>query len=138
MRAIGGIVSLLIVGVIIYFIYAARFSGEKGLVSPKRQIDTTAVRMDLLSLAQAEQRYAAVNGGCATLEQLQEKEPGLFKGSVHFGYTYEITIEDAQSFLITARPASQERAKWPTFSIDESMQVQEEAAEETSDTESSE
>jgi hypothetical protein len=123
MRAISGMLGLVIAVVIGYFIYTARFSGKEGSPPPKQQIDVTGVRMDLLSLSQAERRYAALHGSYATLEQLQQVESVPFKGTDNRGYSYEIYIEDAQRFRITARPADPARADWPTLSIDETGQL---------------
>jgi len=123
MKAILGMLGLVIVVAIGYFIYTARFSGEKGTSPPKQEIDLTAIRMDLLSLAQAERRYAATNGSYATLEQLRREGSVSFDGTGRRGYGYEIDIEDAQHFRITARPADPEKVDWPTLSIDETAQI---------------
>jgi hypothetical protein len=123
MRAISGLLGLVIAVAIGYFVYTSRFSGKEGSPPPKQQIDVTGVRMDLLSLAQAEKRYAALHGSYATLEQLQQAESVQFRGSDNRGYRYEIIIEDAQRFRITASPADPARADWPTLSVDETGQL---------------
>jgi hypothetical protein len=123
MRAISGLLGLVIAVAIGYFVYTARFSGKEGSPPPKQQIDVTGIRMDLLSLAQAEKRYAALHGSYAPLKQLQQAESVPFQGSDNRGYSYEILIEDAQRFLITARPVDPARADWPTLSIDETGQL---------------
>ncbi len=123
MKAILGMLGLVIVIAIVYFIYTARFSGGNGSSPPKQEIDLTAIRMDLLSLAQAEKRYAAVNGSYATLEQLRQEGSVLFEGAGRRGYVYEIDIEGAQHFRIIAKPADAGKTDWPTLSIDETVQI---------------
>jgi hypothetical protein len=123
MRTISGLLGLVIAAVIVYFIYTSRFGGKQGDSPPKQQIDITGVRMDLFSLAQAEKRYAAIHGSYAALDQLQKEESGLFKGNDHRGYTFEVDVEDAQRFRITAKPADPDRMDWPTLSVDETGQI---------------
>ena len=123
MRAISGLLGLVIAAAIVYFIYTARFSGEQGNLPPKEQIDVTGVRMDLISLAQAEKRHAALNGSYATLEQLQQEESVSFKSAENRGYRFEVEIEGGQKFRITARPVAPGISDWPTLSIDETGQI---------------
>src|SRR5512138_2117922 len=115
MRSILGLLGLVIAGAIVYFMYSSQYGGEKGSAPPKQQIDVTGVRMDLMGLQQAEKRYAALHGAYATLEELQREEPSLFKGTENRGYAYQISIEDAQSFRITATPVDPEKRHWPAL-----------------------
>ena len=123
MRAIFGMLGLVIAVAIVYWIYSAQYGGEHGNLPPKQQIDVTGVRMDLMALSQAERRYAALHGSYATLEELQQEESVPFKGTENRGYTYEINFEDVQSFRITATPVDPERIHWPTLSIDQMGQL---------------
>jgi Tfp pilus assembly protein PilE len=122
MRAISGILGLVLVLGIVYFVYTTQFSKDAGSLPPKQQIDLTAVRSDLLSLAQAERRYFATNGNYATLEQLQQTGTIQFPVTGRRGYAYSMETGDAQKFRITAKPSDPARAEWPTLSIDETMQ----------------
>lgn len=123
MRSIFGLLGLVIAVAIVYWIYSAQYGGEQGNLPPTQQIDVTGVRMDLMALSQAERRYAALRGSYATLEELQQEESVPFKGTGNRGYTYEINLEDAQSFRITATPVDPERTHWPTLSIDQTGQL---------------
>jgi hypothetical protein len=125
MRAILGMLGLFMAVGIGYLIYSAGFGGGKGGTPPKQQIDVVGVRMELLSLAQAEKRHAASSGSFATLEKLQNEGSVLFKGSEYHGYTYEINVADDQHFQITARPSGSENENWPAFTIDETAQITE-------------
>ena len=122
MKAISGILGLVLALAIVYFVYTMQFSKEGGNPPPKQQIDLTAVRSDLLSLAQAERRYFAINGTYATLEQLQQTGTIHFQGTGRRGYTYAIETSGAEHFRITARPSDPTRLEWQTISIDETMQ----------------
>jgi flagellin-like protein len=122
MRAISGILGLVLVLAIVYFVYRMQISKDGGNPPPKQQIDLTAVRSDLLSLAQAERRYFATNGTYATLEQLQQTGTIHFPGTGRRGYTYAIETGDAEHFRITAKPSDPTRIDWQTISIDETMQ----------------
>ena len=123
MRAIMGILGLVLVVAIVYFVYTSQYGGNKAQAPPKQQIDVAAVRSDLLSLAQAERRYLAANGTFATLEQLQQQGAVQFQGSGRRGYTYVIEPEASLHFRITARPADPAKADWPILSIDDTMQI---------------
>ncbi len=123
MRAIGGVLGLVLVIAVVYFVYTSQFAGNKAEAPPKQQIDVAAVRSDLLSLAQAERRYLAANGTIATLEQLQQEGAVQFQGSGRRGYTYVIEPEGSLHFRIIARPADPARTDWPTLSIDDTMQI---------------
>ena len=67
MRIFGllGVVIVLCAG---FFCISARSRTPDG--SPQEQIDTTAIRQRLLTIAQTERQYQATNGKYATLEQL--------------------------------------------------------------------
>lgn len=123
MRAIFGLLSLVIAAAIVYWIYSAQYGGDQGNLAPKQHIDVTGVRMDLIALSQAERRYAALQGSYVPLEELQKEESVPFKGTENRGYTYEINIQDARGFLITATPVDPERIDWPTLSIDQTGQL---------------
>jgi flagellin-like protein len=123
MKALSGILGLVIVVAIVYLVYSTQFGGEKGSPPPKEQIDLAAVRSDLLSLAQAERRYVATNGTYATLELLRDAGDVQFRGAGRRGYVYSISVDGALHFRITARPGDPTRADWPTLAIDETMQI---------------
>jgi flagellin-like protein len=122
MKAISGILGLVLVLAIVYFVYTTQFSKDQGNLPPKQRIDLTAVRSDLLSLAQAQRRYLATNGSYATLEQLRQTGTIHFPTSGRRGYTYSMEAGDAEHFRISAKPSDPDRVDWPTLSIDETMQ----------------
>ena len=122
MRAFGllGVVIVLCVG---FFLYQRSAADLPGGESTTAQIDTTAIRQRLLSIAQTERQYQASNGKYATLEQLAGDNllPG---GTEQRGYTFTASIT-ATGFTITAAPTAEDKAEWPTLEITETMQVTE-------------
>jgi len=119
MRAFGLIAVIVVLGCGLYMYQRSieQLPGE----SPQEQIDTVAIRQRLLTIAQTERQYQASNGKYATLEQLEDDNllPG---GTEQRGYTFSAEIS-ASGFTITASPTAEDKAEWPTLSINESMKV---------------
>jgi hypothetical protein len=94
MRAVIGLVGVLIVAGVGMFIYRAEFAGKNGAAAnmgtdnPRAVVDVTGVEADLTAMAQAERGLLAQNGHYATLEELESSgsvQEGRTKG--RFGYT---------------------------------------------------
>ena len=121
MRIFGilGVVIVLCVG---FFLYQ-RSIEDLPEGSPQEQIDTTAIRQRLLTIAQTERQYQATNGKYATLEQLAGDNllPG---GTEQRGYTFTASVSST-GFTITATPTADDKEDWPTLEITETMQVTE-------------
>jgi hypothetical protein len=121
MRMFGllGVVIVLCLG---FFVYQ-RSAADLPEGSPQQQIDTTAIRQRLLTIAQTERQYQASNGKYATLEELAGENllPG---GTEQRGYTYTVDISST-GFRLTATPTAADKSGWPTLEITESMQVTE-------------
>jgi len=121
MRIFGilGVVIVLCVG---FFLYQ-RSVADLPEGSPQEQIDTTAIRQRLLTIAQTERQYQASNGKYATLEQLASDNllPG---GTEQRGYTFTASVTST-GFTITATPTADDKEDWPTLEITETMQVTE-------------
>jgi len=123
MRALGGILGLVLVVVIVYYVYSMQFSRLEGGIPPAQQIDLVGVRSDLISFAQSERIFLATNGTYGTLEQLERSGGGGLAGIRRRGYVYEAEVEGARHFRIVARPAAPSGSERPTLSIDETMQI---------------
>ena len=121
MRIFGilGVVIVLCVG----FFFYQRSVADLPEGSPQEQIDTTAIRQRLLTIAQTERQYQASNGKYATLEQLASDNllPG---GTEQRGYTFTASVTST-GFTITATPTADDKEDWPTLEITETMQVTE-------------
>jgi hypothetical protein len=125
MKAIGGLVALVIALGIGLFIYKAEFTqGPTGGAPPMQTIDVAAVRNELIALAQAERLYLASHGSFASLDQLQQEGSTTVADGARRGYGFEATIDDGQHFKITATPSDPAKKAWPTLAIDDTMQIQ--------------
>lgn len=120
MRAFG-LIGVLIVLCAGFFIYQR--SAGTVRESPLPQVDAVAIRQHLLTIAQAERKYQASNRRYATLAQLTAADllPG---GTEQRGYTFA-AIVTGTGFTVTATPTDRKKIGWPTFDIDERMQVTE-------------
>ena len=124
MKAAGGIVGLVIVLAIGWFVMKSQFTqGPTGGAPPKQTIDVAGVKSDLLAIAQAERMYLASHGSYATLDQLQQEGSLTFSGANRRGYNYVADVDDGQHFKISATPSDPAKEGWPTLSIDDLMQV---------------
>ena len=122
MRAFGLIAVVIVLGVG-FFIYQRRATDVMQGGSPQEQIDVTAIRQRLLTIAQTDRQYQASNGKYATLEELAAENllPG---GTEQRGYSYTAEIR-SNGFTITARPTDPATKDWPTLEVTESMTVTE-------------
>lgn len=67
-----GLVSLILVLCVGFFIYQRSATSLPAGESATAQIDTTAIRQRLLTIGQTERQYQASHGKYATLEQLRD------------------------------------------------------------------
>lgn len=122
MRIFGFLGVIIVLGVGFYM-YQRSVADLPGGESATAEIDTTAIRQRLLTIAQTERQYQAGNGKYATLEQLSADNllPG---GTEQRGYTFSASIT-ATGFTITATPTADDKEDWPTLEVTETMQVTE-------------
>jgi hypothetical protein len=95
--------------------------------APTQAISLTGVRSDLLQIAQAERAYVALNGHCATLEELTSSSSLALARPDRDGYSYSIECSGGE-FSGTARHAPAPAGspiRFPTLTIDQSVQVRE-------------
>ena len=121
MRAFGLIAVIIVLGVGFYVYQQRAATILPGGASPAEQIDVTAIRQRLLTIAQTERQYQASNGKYATLEELAAENllPG---GTEQRGYRYTAEIRST-GFTITATPTDAQKQGWPTLEVTETMQV---------------
>ncbi len=126
MRASLGLIGLLIVLGIGYFIYSSQIGKVVDDKPAIQQINLTAIRSDLLSLGQAERLYYAANGSYGTFEQLRSSNiMSSIPGGNRSGYRYTAEVDGSSHFRITANPPDSSNDELPTYSIDETMQISE-------------
>lgn len=125
MKAAAGVLGLVIVLAIGYFLFKTQFTqGPTGGAPPKQVIDVAGVKNDLVVIGQAERLYLAAHGSYASLDQLQQEGSIIFSGTNRRGYNYVAEVDDGQHFRITATPSDPAKESWPTLTIDDTMQVQ--------------
>ncbi len=129
MRGMMGLVGLILALGIGMFIYRAQFTGSgtpgssitQGTNNPRAAADLTGVKNDLMTMANAERAYMALNGKYATLEELSSEGHVYVNTQGRFGYTYSIDIS-GNHFVISASyhgPAT----GMPELSVDETMRI---------------
>lgn len=124
MRALMGFVGIIVVMAVGYWIYASNFEVSGGNTAPAQAVSMVAVKSDLLSMAQAERMYQATHGAYAALDELYSSGALTARKSGRDGYSYSADVSPG-SFTITARCQPQNGAACSSFSIDQTMQVQE-------------
>ena len=127
MRALAGILvaCALLFGVYEYYLKSMPVT-DKG-TAPTQAISLTGVRTDLLQIAQAERGYIALNGNCASMDELTSSHSLTLSRPVRDGYSYSIECSGGD-FSVTARHApapADSPIRYPTLAIDQNMQVQE-------------
>ncbi len=124
MRASGSLVAILVVLGTGYWFYATSVKSGSANGSPAEVVSSVGAKSDLLSMAQAERIYQASHGSYASLDELYSSGSLMQHKPNRNGYTYS-SETSAGGFTITARCLPQQgAASCPSFSIDETMQVQ--------------
>ena len=128
MRAVFGLLSIVLSLAIIMFIYRSYFTGAgpggmatMGTNNPRAAADISGVKNDLSAMAQAERAYMALNGKYVTLEELVSGGHMYVYPKGRLGYSYSAEIGD-RGFVITAR-YSGPAVGMPQLSIDETMEI---------------
>jgi hypothetical protein len=123
MRAIGGILVLvvgLVIGLLVYRSYFVS-SQSTGAAMPAQTINVVGVKNDLLAIGQAERAYQAEHGSIASLDELVSSGEMSVKKSGRDVYTYE--VESAgDGFLVTASCAAG-AANCTNYVVDQTMEV---------------
>lgn len=123
MRAFLSLASIVVVLGIGYWIYTTNFKTNRAVAAPEQTISIVGVKTDLLSMAQAERIYQATHGSYASLDELYSSGALTVRKSGRDGYSYSADVSSA-GFTIMARCRRQGSAPCPSFSIDQTMQVQ--------------
>jgi hypothetical protein len=122
-----GLVGLLVALVVAYFVYRLYFTQslpkEEGGGSVIQAIDTTGVKNDLIAIAQSERAYFAEHGSYASLDQLTSSGALTMTRSGRGGYSYSADTR-AGGFTVTARYSGPISPAPPSFTIDQTMEVQ--------------
>jgi hypothetical protein len=126
MSRLFGFLSLVLAMAAAMYIYsrqAQSTSAAAGGNSPKAAINITAVRTDLMTIAQAERGYFALEGKYASLDQLISSR-SLSVAHQRAPYTYDIEIS-SNGFRVIATRSGEDNSGAPArMSVDENMQFQ--------------
>jgi hypothetical protein len=127
MRAL---VAILVACALLFGVYQYYFkkmpTTDEG-TAPTQAISLTGVRGDLLQIAQAERGNIALNGHCASLDELISSNTLAMSRPERDGYSYSIECSGGE-FSVTARHSAAPAGspiRYPTLAIDQSMQVHE-------------
>ena len=125
MRALAVILVAAVVLFGIYHYYFKKMPVTDEGTAPTQAISLSGVRNDLLQIAQAERGYIALNGHCASLEELISSNSLSVPRSGRDGYTYSVDCSGGE-FSATARhlpaPAGSP-IRYPNLAIDHNMQI---------------
>jgi hypothetical protein len=124
MGRVFGLIGVLIalgIGAYIYMQQSKSVAG--GTNNPRAAADVTGVKMDLISMAQAERAYFARENHYASLEDLHAAGDLTILKDRRANYNYSVTYSD-NSFRITATYSGPPAAQMPpSFSINENLEV---------------
>lgn len=111
----------------VYEYYLKRMPTVDQGTASTQAISLTGVRGDLLQIAQAERAYIALNGHCASLDELLSSNSVTMSRPERDGYSYVVECSGG-SFSATARHAPAPAGspiRYPSFAIDQTLQVRE-------------
>lgn len=127
MRAL--VILLVVVGLLfgIYYAYLRKMPTSDEGTAPTQAISLTGVRGDLLQIGQAERGYIALNGKCATLEELVSSGSLAFDRPERDGYRYSLECS-GNDFTAVGRHAPAPAGspiRYPTLAVDATLAVRE-------------
>jgi len=111
----------------IYHLYLKKMPTTDEGTAPTQAISLTGVRMDLLQIGQAERGYVALNGRCASLDELASSGSLSMSRPERDGYAYTVACSGTD-FTATARHAPAPPGspiRYPVLAIDQALQVHE-------------
>jgi hypothetical protein len=110
-------------GMYIYSRQAESSSAATGTNNPKAAINITGVRSDLMTIAQAERGYFALEGKYASLDELISSR-SMSVARQRAPYSYEIETNGSGFHVIATRSADDASGAPAQLSVDENMQFQ--------------
>lgn len=128
MRALVGLLVVAALAGGFYYYNLKKMPVTDSGTAPTQAISLTGVRMDLLSIAQAERTFIAQNGHCAAMDELISSESVAMKRPERDGYIYSADCGAGAGFTITARhdPAPNDSPiRYPALAVDSALQIHE-------------
>jgi hypothetical protein len=111
----------------IYMLYVKRIPTVAEGTASTQAINLTGVKMDLLQIAKAERSTIAVDGHCASLDELLASGSMSLSRKEREGYSYSVECS-GNDFTVTARHAPAPAGspiRYPNYAMDQTMQVRE-------------
>lgn len=128
MKSLVGILVAAAIAIGVYYLYLKQMPSSDAGTSPTQAISLTAVRSDLLAIAQAERGNIALNSKCATIDEMVSAGTMNMTRGERDGYSYEVECSGAD-FRVVARhpgaPPAGTTIRYPTLAIDSTMEVRE-------------
>lgn len=112
----------------IYHFYLTRMPTTDSGTAPTQAISLTAVRADLLQIAQAERGNIALNGHCSSLDELISSGSLRMEHTERDGYSYQIDCSGAAEFEVLAKHAAAPAGspiRYPQLAINSNMEIRE-------------
>jgi hypothetical protein len=119
-----GFLSVIIVmgaGMYIYSRQAQSDSAAAGANNPKSAINITGVRTDLMTIAQAERGYFALQGKYASLDELISSR-SMSVARQRAPYSYEVETSSGSFRVVATRSGEADSGTPAELSVDENMQ----------------
>lgn len=124
MRSVVSLVLAAAIALIAYKMYLSRaVSGTAASGGPTQAIDVTGVKMDLLSIAQAERMYQAEHSSYASMDELVSSGALSMRKNGRDGYTYDVETA-SDGFRVTAHCPTARFPGCSNYSVDQTMAVQ--------------
>ena len=111
----------------VYEVYLKKMPTTDAGTAPTQAISLTGVRSDLLQIAQAERSNVALNGKCASLDELISSGAITMNKRERDGYTYQLNCTGSDFQVIAEHPPAPQGSgiRFPKLAIDATLQVRE-------------
>jgi hypothetical protein len=111
----------------VYQFYLKKMPTTDSGTAPTQAISLTGVRGDLLQIAQAERGNMALEGKCASLDELISSNALSMNKKRRDGYTYQINCSGSDFQIVAEHPPALEGSgiRYPKLAVDSTMQIQE-------------
>ena len=111
----------------VYAVYLKKMPTTDAGTAPTQAISLTGVRSDLLQIAQAERSNVALNGKCASLDELNSSGAITMNKRERDGYTYQLNCTGSDFQVIAEHPPAPQGSgiRFPKLAIDATLQVRE-------------
>ena len=120
------LIAVLIIFAVCHFSLKQMPTTDRGTASTQA-ISLTGVRSDLLQIGQAERRFIAQNGHCASFDELISSNSMTMSQSGRDDYSYSVECSGSDFSVTASHPAAPKDSpvRFPTLGLDQTMQVRE-------------